>query len=157
MMPLQRVRIAESRIRNKLSNGPPRAQSNTARGSFPEAAGLWSILRRGGIRQLPEICWYLAKGTAQAVNQGGTAGHRPVLDRMIFSVEGGFFGSLPGRGGGQHECNVGSGKKNRFRRRLPKNPDLPGALRRPLHTDRGDAHPAGGQPPLLPSGERRTK
>ena len=33
MMPLQRVRDAESRVRNKLSNGPRRAQSN---GDFPE-------------------------------------------------------------------------------------------------------------------------
>ena len=28
MMPLQRVRDAENRVRNKLSNGPLRAQSN---------------------------------------------------------------------------------------------------------------------------------
>ena len=27
MMPLQRVRKAESRVRNKLANGPPRVQS----------------------------------------------------------------------------------------------------------------------------------
>ena len=27
-MPLQRVRVAENRMRNKLSNGPPRVQSN---------------------------------------------------------------------------------------------------------------------------------
>jgi hypothetical protein len=52
-MPLQRVRGAESRIRNKLSNGPPRAQSN---GDFQ------SILRRMDKRKLSEICWYLAKG-----------------------------------------------------------------------------------------------
>ena len=32
-----------------------------------------SILRREGIRQLSGICWYPAKGTAFAVNQGGTA------------------------------------------------------------------------------------
>ena len=32
-----------------------------------------SILQRGGIRQLPGICWYPDKRTAQAVNQGGTA------------------------------------------------------------------------------------
>ncbi len=32
-MPLQRARGAESRVRNKLSNGPLRAQSN---GIFPE-------------------------------------------------------------------------------------------------------------------------
>lgn len=28
MMPVQRVRDAENRMRNKLSNGPPRVQSN---------------------------------------------------------------------------------------------------------------------------------
>lgn len=28
MMPLQRVRVAESRMRNKLANGPLRVQSN---------------------------------------------------------------------------------------------------------------------------------
>ena len=33
MMPLQRVRVAESRMRNKLANGPLRVQSN---GCFPE-------------------------------------------------------------------------------------------------------------------------
>lgn len=33
MMPLQRARGAESRVRNKLSNGPLRVQSN---GGFPE-------------------------------------------------------------------------------------------------------------------------
>ena len=32
-----------------------------------------SILQRVGIRQLPGICWYLAKRTGHAVNQGGTA------------------------------------------------------------------------------------
>ena len=30
MMPLQRVRVAENRMRYKLSNGPQRAQSNVA-------------------------------------------------------------------------------------------------------------------------------
>ena len=28
MMPIQRARVAESRVRNKLSNGPLRVQSN---------------------------------------------------------------------------------------------------------------------------------
>lgn len=46
MMPLQRVRVAESRMRNKLANGPLRVQSN---GVFQ------SILQRAGIRQLPGI------------------------------------------------------------------------------------------------------
>ena len=32
-----------------------------------------SILQREGIRQLPGICQYPAKGTANAVKQGGTA------------------------------------------------------------------------------------
>ena len=50
MMPLQRVRDAENRMRNKLSNGPLRVQSN---GIFSQ-----SILQRVGIRQLPGICWY---------------------------------------------------------------------------------------------------
>ena len=64
MMPLQRTRGAESRVRNKLSNGPLRVQSN---GIFQ------SILQRVGIRQLPGICWYPAKCTVHSVNQGGTA------------------------------------------------------------------------------------
>ena len=66
MMPLQRVPVAESRMRNKLANGPLRVQSN---GIFSQ-----SILQRVGIRQLPGICWYPAKRTGYTVNQGGTAG-----------------------------------------------------------------------------------
>lgn len=65
-MPFQRVRGAESRARNSLSNGPLRVQSN---GIFSQ-----SILQRVGIRQLPGICWYPAKRTGYTVNQGGTAG-----------------------------------------------------------------------------------
>ncbi len=34
MMPLQRACGAESQVRNKLSNGPPRAQSNGSSGVF---------------------------------------------------------------------------------------------------------------------------
>ena len=56
-MPLQRACVAESQVRNKLSNGPLRVQSNVA-------ITLQSILQRVGIRQLSEICWYLAKCTA---------------------------------------------------------------------------------------------
>ena len=66
MMPLQRTCGAESQVRNKLSNGPLRVQSN---GIFSQ-----SILQRVGIRQLPGICWYPAKRTGYTVNQGGTAG-----------------------------------------------------------------------------------
>lgn len=53
MTPLQRACVAESQVRNKLSNGPLRVQSN---GIFSQ-----SILQRVGIRQLPGICWYPAK------------------------------------------------------------------------------------------------
>lgn len=60
MMPLQRVRVAESRMRNKLANGPLRVQSN---GIFSQ-----SILQRVGVRQLPGICWYPAKCTGNPVN-----------------------------------------------------------------------------------------
>ena len=64
MMPLQRACDAESQVRNKLSNGPLRAQSNVIS---------QSILRRVGRRHLPGICWYPAKRTGHTVNQGGTA------------------------------------------------------------------------------------
>lgn len=51
-----------------------------------------SILQRAGIRQLPGICRYPAKGTGHSVNQGGTAGSVVfylqlfVLDRPYISV-----------------------------------------------------------------------
>ena len=64
MMPLQRACDAENQVRNKLSNGPLRAQSNVIS---------QSILRRVGRRHLPGICWYPAKRTGHTVNQGGTA------------------------------------------------------------------------------------
>ena len=42
MMPLQRVREAESRMRNKLSNGPPRVQSN---GEIPRVfCNVWAYV-----------------------------------------------------------------------------------------------------------------
>ena len=52
MMPLQRACDAEIQVRNKLSNGPLRAQSN---GIFQ------SILRRLGRRDMPGICQYPAE------------------------------------------------------------------------------------------------
>ncbi len=64
MMLIQRAGDAENPVENKSSNGPLRAQSKEA---FP------SILRREGRRHLPGICWYPAKCTGHAVNQGGTA------------------------------------------------------------------------------------
>lgn len=87
MMPLQRTCGAESQVRNKLSNGPLRVQSNGIS---------QSILQRVGIRQLPGICWYPAKRTGHAVNQGGTADsvvlylYLFVLDRVYISVKGVF-------------------------------------------------------------------
>ena len=53
MMPLQRACVAESQVRNKLSNGPLRVQSNVI--------FLQSILQRDGMRKLPGICMYPAK------------------------------------------------------------------------------------------------
>ncbi len=65
MMPLQRARDAENWVRNKLSNGPRRAQSNVVfHRVFCDAAGK---------RKMPGICWYPAKRTGYTVNQGGTA------------------------------------------------------------------------------------
>lgn len=55
-MPVQRTRTAENRVRNRLSNGPLREQSNVWLGGdsvFPP--GMQSILQRVGIRQLPGI------------------------------------------------------------------------------------------------------
>ena len=48
MMPVQRTRVAESRVRNKSSNGPLRVQSNAQHAAQ-------SILQRGSIRQLPGV------------------------------------------------------------------------------------------------------
>jgi len=64
MMPLQRACGAESQVRNKLSNGPLRAQSN----GFIIHPDIQSILRREGIRHLSGICWYPAKRTSFIVN-----------------------------------------------------------------------------------------
>ena len=70
MMPLQRACGAESQVRNKLSNGPLRAQSNGA---------IQSILRRCRQAYKCRGGWYPAKCTGHAVNQGGTA------DKCIYS------------------------------------------------------------------------
>ena len=53
MMPVQRTRGAESRGRNKSSNGPLRAQSNVG--------GHRVFCDVAGRRHLPGICWYPAK------------------------------------------------------------------------------------------------
>ena len=83
-MPLQRTCDAENQVRNKLSNGPRRAQSNGTSGVFCDVEGR---------RYLPGICWYPAKRTGRAVNQGGTADsvvlylYLFVLDRVYISVK----------------------------------------------------------------------
>ena len=53
MMPLQRACGAESQVRNKLSNGPLRAQSNVV---FTE----YSATLEASVT-MPGICWYPAK------------------------------------------------------------------------------------------------
>ena len=53
-MPLQRARAAESRVRDKSSNGPRRVQSNACGGCSQMRRGAQSILQRAGIRQLPQ-------------------------------------------------------------------------------------------------------
>ncbi len=45
------------------------------------AKGKPSMLQRGGTRQLPEICWYLAECTVQTVKQGGIA------DKLLFVLD----------------------------------------------------------------------
>ena len=65
VMTSQRACDGANQARNKLSNGPLRAQSNV---KFTEySATLWA-----GV-QMPGIYWYPAKRTEQSVNQGGTA------------------------------------------------------------------------------------
>ncbi|MBE6917170.1 MAG: hypothetical protein E7470_04615 [Ruminococcaceae bacterium] len=63
-MPLQRVRGAESRIRNSLSNGPRRAQSNVFCTEY--SATCRHTLRAGDML-------VSQKRTDFSVNQGGTA------------------------------------------------------------------------------------
>ena len=68
MMPVQRTRVAESRGRNKSSNGPLRAQSNEREGPIQ------SILRR--VRHTLVVGDMLVScksaPAVQQVNQGGT-------------------------------------------------------------------------------------
>lgn len=46
-MPLQRARVAESRVKNRLSNGPRRAQSNVLLYSTEYSATCWHTLVAG--------------------------------------------------------------------------------------------------------------
>ena len=88
MMPLQRACSAESQVRNKLSNGPRRVQSN---------AISQSILQRVGIRQLPGICRYPAKctGHARESKVAPRIDRLFVLDREQCSVRGVFVFKTP--------------------------------------------------------------
>lgn len=82
VVPSQRVRAAESRAERRQANGSRRARGTVERPS---------ISRRGGIRQLPGICWYPVRAQ-EIVKQGGTAGN--VYDPSLTeedSVMGGFF------------------------------------------------------------------
>ena len=92
-MPLQRTCDAENQVRNKLSNGPLRAQSNGVSGVFCDVEGR---------RNMPGICWYPAKRTGQTVNQGGTANRIVfVLDRDF--ILSGTFLFLEGKQGVYYE------------------------------------------------------
>ena len=65
-MPLQRACDAENQARNKLSNGPLRAQSKAH-----EQCRVFCDVE--GRRYMPGICLYPAKRARWLVNQGGTA------------------------------------------------------------------------------------
>ena len=66
-MPSQRARGAESRVRNKLSNGPLRVQSNAK-----DRKVFCNVLAYVSCR---EYVGTLTSARFIAVNQGGTAGY----------------------------------------------------------------------------------
>ena len=82
MLP-QRARVAESRVKNKSSNGPPRVQSNV--GSRRVFCNVWAYVSCREYVGTPQRC------TVQAVKQGGIADLRFVLDRKFDSVRGDFL------------------------------------------------------------------
>ena len=70
-MRAQRVRDAENRIEMQIAKW-------TAEGTVKSSvAAEYSVT--WGIRQLPEICWYLAKSRGHTLKQGGTAEVYPSL------------------------------------------------------------------------------
>ena len=83
MMPLQRTRDAENRVRNYLSNGPLRVQGNGYSGVFCNA---WGCVSSRGY-----VC-ILLSGTAEAVKQGGTADKLNLIRpwQRLFSLPGTF-------------------------------------------------------------------
>ena len=67
MMPLQRVRDAENRVRNKLSNGPRRVQSNVKRYFHRVFCNVQAYVSCRGYAGI------LLSAQVIPVNQGGTA------------------------------------------------------------------------------------
>ena len=94
MMPLQRVRVAESRMRNKLANGPLRVQSN---GCFPEYSATCGHTSVAGDMLVSRK----AHGIF-AVNQGGTASGFIRSSLTEFVRDGRFF--LPMARPGRRSC-----------------------------------------------------
>ena len=74
MMPLQRACEDESQVRNKLSNGPLRAQSNVVIGTTEYSATLLQALLAGDMT-------VSHKSASVDANQGGTTDTLFVLDR----------------------------------------------------------------------------
>ena len=82
MMPLQRACDAENQARNKLSNGPLRAQSKTSV-KYSATCGHTSVA--GDLQGFRKV-------HGSSVNQGGTADKCLfVLDRVYISVKDVFF------------------------------------------------------------------
>ena len=83
-MLLQRARVAENRVKHRLSNGPLRAQSKVLLRP--------SILRRRADVKCRGYDSILLSVQHNAVNQGGTANkYLFVLDRESLSVKGVFI------------------------------------------------------------------
>ncbi len=83
-MLLQRVRMAENRVKHRLSNGPLRAQSKV----FLRP----SILRRRACVSCRGYDGILLSAQSLTVNQGGTANkYLFVLDRIIEFCQGRFY------------------------------------------------------------------
>ena len=72
MMPLQRARGAESRVRNKLSNGPLRVQGNVGEQLTEYSATCWHT-------SVAEDMFVSCKGHENSCSQGGTA------DKIFYS------------------------------------------------------------------------
>ena len=88
MMPLQRTCVGESQVRNKLSNGPLRAQSNVSDHKvFCDVKA--DVICRGYAGILTSARSY--------VNQGGTADSLYSSLIELFSIEDVFLSSIEDR------------------------------------------------------------